>query len=454
MSHSALEEVVSLVKSRSGNPVAYAGTIEYSAYDDFSILIAAIECKESGWETGGLEVAEQMFKHLLSKSPDYAAAFYELAVVHRYQRRLREALTCAVQAARKAPDNSSYALFLAHMFYANGCWDEGNAALDRIAPANPNDRAQIAAMRGFGDYLKEFPRERARYITDAIRQRHYWMSVEEVAEAIKSAIRSQQGFALVRLGDGEGTFARVNLEDERRFADLYSHCRSFWVRFLLGESFDPTWTGYEALTAHLMPFVQQADILGVAYWDWLDYEYSIAAERTIPCLLNINRYVLDNIKHITLCNQDIHLQLHQTGLLKGILRNLQSVSVISCLEGLDAKIREMFEIKNVDLIRIPSENYAPHLAHLAARDSRSHFPQFFWNIMHFLARPHDGKVFLIAAGTLGKYYACVIKKHGGIALDLGSIVDGWMKLPSRPYYASTFGIDDVNKSADVSYSDK
>ncbi|GJE02526.1 GT-D fold domain-containing protein [Methylobacterium isbiliense] len=454
MSQSALEEIVSLVKSRSGNPVAYAGTIDYSAYDDFSILIAAIECKEFGWETGGLEVAEQMFKHLLSKNPDYAAAFYELAVVHRYQRRLREALTCAVQASCKAPDNVSYAVFLAHMFYANGCWDEGNAALDRIAPTNPHDRAQIAAMRGFGDYLKEFPRERARYITDAIRQRHYWMSVEEVAQAIKSAIRSQQGFALVRLGDGEGTFARVNPEDERRFADLYGYCRRFWVKFLLGESFDPTWTGYEALTAHLMPFVEQADILGVAYWDWLDYEYSIAAERTIPCLLNINRYVLENINCITLCNQDVHLQLHRTGMLAEIMRELQSVSVISCLEGLDARVKEMFGVKNVDIIRIPSENHAPHLANIVNRSSVSHFPKVFWEVMHSLARPHDGKVFLIAAGTFGKYYACVIKKHGGIALDMGSIVDGWMKLASRPFYASAFGIEDTNKSGEMSDSDK
>ncbi|MFE1601956.1 tetratricopeptide repeat protein [Methylobacterium sp. ID0610] len=446
MPRSALEEVVSLVKSRTGDPLSFADTIDYGAHDDFQILVAAIECKESGWETGGLEVAERMLKRLLAKSPDYAAGFYELAVVHRFQRRLSDALNCAVQAARKAPGNLGYGVFQAHMFYANGCWDEGDAALDGIVAAHPGERAQIAAMRGFGAYLKEFPRERARYITDEIRRRHYWMSVEEVAAAITSAIRSRRGFALVRLGDGEGTFARVNPADEQRFADLYDHCRRFWVTFLLGESFDPSWTGYEALTAHLMPTVEQADILGVAYWDWIDYEYSIAAERTIPCLLNINRYVLENVRYSTLCNQDIHLQLYRTGLLAEVMREVPSATVISCLDGLDAKIREMFGIADVDLIRIPSESHAPHLAHVAHRTDKPHFPQVFWDLMHALARPHHGRVFLIAAGTFGKYYACVIKQHGGIALDLGSIVDGWMKLASRPGYGSVFGIGGADPS--------
>jgi hypothetical protein len=114
----------------------------------------------------------------------------------------------------------------------------------------------------------------------------------------------------------------------------------------------------------------------------------------------------------------------------------------------------MFGVKNVDIIRIPSENHAPHLANIVNRSSVSHFPKVFWEVMHSLARPHDGKVFLIAAGTFGKYYACVIKKHGGIALDMGSIVDGWMKLASRPFYASAFGIEDTNKSGEMSDSDK
>jgi tetratricopeptide (TPR) repeat protein len=443
MTRPNLEEVVAMVKERRGDPCALARSVDYSGYRDDTVLIAGIECKENGWESGGLEVAEIIFESLIAKTPVYSPAYYELAVVHRFQKRLDKALSRASEAARLDQGNFTYCVFQAHMFYANGCWDEGDTVLDNINCGDGNERSQVAAMRSFGDYLKEFPLERARYITDEIRRRHYWMSVEELATVIKSAIRERRGFALVRLGDGEGTFARISRRDEKRFEDLYSHCRRFWTSFLLGQDFDPSWTGYNALTDNLMPYVEQADVLGVAYWDWINYEYSIAAERTIPCLLNINRYVLENVNHITLCNQDVHLQLHRTGQMNEIMRDVKSLTVISCLDGLNDKIKEMFGIVDVEQIKIPSESHAPHLVGLTGAYDKPHFPQVFWDLMHSLDRPHQGRVFLIAAGTFGKYYACVIKKNGGIALDMGSIVDGWMRLASRPFYNSLFNIDNT-----------
>ncbi|MFD6320003.1 hypothetical protein E8E01_11585 [Methylorubrum populi] len=441
MTRPKLEEVVAMVKERRGDPCALARSVDYSGYRDDTVLIAGIECKENGWESGGLEVAEIIFESLIAKTPVYSPAYYELAVVHRFQKRLDKALFRASEAARLDQGNFTYCVFQAHMFYANGCWNEGDTVLDNINCGDDNERSQVAAMRSFGDYLKEFPMERARYITDEIRRRHYWMSVEELATVIKSAIRERRGFALVRLGDGEGTFARISCRDEKRFEDLYSHCRRFWTSFLLGQDFDPSWTGYNALTDNLMPYVEQADVLGVAYWDWISYEYSIAAERTIPCLLNINRYVLEKVNHITLCNQDVHLQLHRTGQMNEIMRDVKSLTVISCLDGLNDKIKEMFEIIDVEQIKIPSESHAPHLVGLTGAYDKPHFPQVFWDLMHSLDRPHQGRVFLIAAGTFGKYYACVIKKNGGIALDMGSIVDGWMRLASRPFYNSLFNLD-------------
>lgn len=38
-----------------------------------------------------------------------------------------------------------------------------------------------------------------------------------------------------------------------------------------------------------------------------------------------------------------------------------------------------------------------------------------------------GRVFLIAAGLLGKHYCNIIKLQGGIALDIGSVLDSWAK---------------------------
>ena len=152
--------------------------------------------------------------------------------------------------------------------------------------------------------------------------------------------------------------------------------------------------------------------------------------------MNINRHFYENerIPGLSLCDQLIHIQLHTGRLIDPIMAELPRLTVISCLDELPARIREKFGIDDIELIKIPSETYAPHLYGETKLRRSLHYPHAFWPVIERLSVPHDGRVFLIAAGTFGKYYATVIKRHGGIALDLGSLVDGWMRLVSRPGY--------------------
>lgn len=46
--------------------------------------------------------------------------------------------------------------------------------------------------------------------------------------------------------------------------------------------------------------------------------------------------------------------------------------------------------------------------------------------------PKRGAVFLVAAGLLGKVYCHRIHRLGGIAIDVGSVVDAWMGFGTRP----------------------
>jgi hypothetical protein len=41
-------------------------------------------------------------------------------------------------------------------------------------------------------------------------------------------------------------------------------------------------------------------------------------------------------------------------------------------------------------------------------------------------------IWLIAAGYLGKIYCDEVREAGGIALDVGSVVDGWCGKLTRP----------------------
>jgi hypothetical protein len=269
------------------------------------------------------------------------------------------------------------------------------------------------------------------------------MSTEEVAAQINAAMDEKRGFSLIRMGDGEGAFTKVDAEDEARYANLYRWMRRDWEKALFGDSFDARGTGYASVVDTLLDVSLQQDIVGVPYANWVDHEYAISSARGIPCVLNVHRAYLAAAargqRRPFVCDQRIHIELHNRGFVEPILRRAGSVGVISCHSALPDKMKAAFGLHDVELFKIPGEKYTSGM-----RDqdqmSGEHFPFVFWDIVRRLSVPHDGRVFMIAAGTLAKFYADVIKRHGGIALDLGSLVDGWLNISSRPGYDASLAL--------------
>jgi hypothetical protein len=66
---------------------------------------------------------------------------------------------------------------------------------------------------------------------------------------------------------------------------------------------------------------------------------------------------------------------------------------------------------------------------------RSHFPLVYNDIVSNLRREsQQGRVWIVAAGILGKRYCAEVRAQGGVALDVGSIVDGWLGKATRPTF--------------------
>jgi hypothetical protein len=92
---------------------------------------------------------------------------------------------------------------------------------------------------------------------------------------------------------------------------------------------------------------------------------------------------------------------------------------------------KVFSLSSIEYHFISGElghkNYLPDEA-----INGKHYPDQFNTINCSISRPLNGKLFLVAAGILGKFYCHTIKRNGGIALDIGSIADGWMNCDTRP----------------------
>jgi hypothetical protein len=135
------------------------------------------------------------------------------------------------------------------------------------------------------------------------------------------------------------------------------------------------------------------------------------------------------------CSQHVHIDLHLGGALERVIRSAGAVSVISCLQEIPALVTERFGITDVEFHRIPGEKGSSRVLGEAAV-AGSHYPEVFNQLNAQLSKPHNGRLFLIAGGLLGKIYAATVRRHGGIALDVGSLVDAWTGHATRPGYGS------------------
>jgi hypothetical protein len=386
-------------------------------------------------QAGFLDLAEKVLLQALASDAKHPAALYELAVIYRLSNRKHLAIASLLKAQAAAPEHGQIRLLLAHMLYAVGAYPEAVEVCRGIVPKGAAEEEDCAVLQEFGDYLREFPADRARYMVEEVHRRFRYLNPVQVAATIRSAIETRRPFSLVRLGDGEGIFARIGAEDEARHARLYANLRRGWYAGLYGDAFDPAATGYSAIVETLMSVAGEADLVGVPYRSWVAHEYAISSIRGVPGLVNVHRHFLrhQDPSGPAICDQNIHTELHKQGLIEPILRMSRDIGLISCVSDLPERLRARFGLDSVELFKIPGERYSQALRSQEAL-SGVHFPFVYWEIVQRLSQPHHGRVFLIAAGTLAKFYAAVIKRHGGIALDIGSLVDGWMRIASRPGY--------------------
>src|SRR5215210_7246622 len=71
-----------------------------------------------------------------------------------------------------------------------------------------------------------------------------------------------------------------------------------------------------------------------------------------------------------------------------------------------------------------------------------HYPTAFNDIIARIRRERRRGLFFVGAGFLGKAYCREIRLAGGIAVDMGSVMDVWAGVPSRTGYENV-----VNKFA-------
>ena len=238
------------------------------------------------------------------------------------------------------------------------------------------------------------------------------LTTQAVAEQAAQAVKDRKPWSLLRIGDGDCIFLgypQVFTLDRFRFV-----MRTMWGDTDLGLSDmiplrEAEWNAYRA-----------ADVLGIApfgekggEWD-VGYQWAEASG------------LLDGKP---LCTVDIAANLWLGGHFDAILAGAKSVCLVTCRDVAGRFAARFPWVERVVHIPVPHEWHAERDRPYTER----HWPDGYNRIMRQVAAC-DADVFLVGAGAPGKAYAALAAHHGAVALEIGSLFDGWAGMThSRQY---------------------
>jgi hypothetical protein len=129
-------------------------------------------------------------------------------------------------------------------------------------------------------------------------------------------------------------------------------------------------------------------------------------------------------------SMDAAIDMHKDGIYRKLFYGLKRLYYISCRNLVD-EISRTFFIPEVEGYHLKPQN-APCVGPILT--DKKHYPDCYNDLIsNWIPQRAKGNVFLVGAGGLGKVYCTEIKRHGGIALDIGSIMDGWAGYCTRSY---------------------
>jgi hypothetical protein len=269
------------------------------------------------------------------------------------------------------------------------------------------------------------------------------MAVNDVSKSISRKAKQGKPFSLIRLGDGEGLLLSMTSESpESDFKYLTGHIGP------LGMDVEVVIN----LRDKLVKAIQGSDIIGVrndiVNVNFGNEKFSLPKNEFLTefrknfklrdvektpgyhssrriaslqkCLANI-----DFQEHVQFCSAWIHYGFHSSGAIFDLLKQEAKIGLITCRSELQGLLKDFFNL-SVKYIEIPDMyRDAP-----SPKSPHGYISQL-ENVFSQRLVEHPGMVYLVGGGLYGKLYCNLIKSQGGIAIDLGSLFDAWLGIPSR-----------------------
>lgn len=229
-----------------------------------------------------------------------------------------------------------------------------------------------------------------------------------VVRTAEMALAQGRGFSLIRLGDGEG--AMLSHEAPRMAVDL-----AFCMRIWFGDQ-TMAEADRRAIANGLERAMRGADVLGLPRPRQLQ-----VAMRYHEVFANLERVL--GARRPIVGDMALHFYLQWSGALGHLVRRARRVVLIGCRD-VAGQFAAHFDVAVAQwLVRGEAKFPGPV--------QEPHWPTGYARMMARIETVGPGDLVLVGAGVLGKAYGAAAARRGAVAIDIGSVFDGWAGVISR-----------------------
>lgn len=239
------------------------------------------------------------------------------------------------------------------------------------------------------------------------------------ATDILNLLQTNRPISIIRSGDGECQVLKSN-----ESIAAYRGCvKNVMVRQM---GYEPTMGDVEKVRENLITAYSDADVVGIPNHAQMDRlsEHWQATEKTVKPYCHTKKFTYTDVAYDMLYN----------GMLDTWLRDKKRIVYIGCRD-LDEPMRKRF-----GAINIHSYIIAPEAKFTSGYEGIRHFPEMFNQMEWWMdAVPtYEGVPCLVGAGVIGKIYCNWFRDRGGVAFDIGAVMDLWAGFSTR---GPTRGLD-------------
>lgn len=244
------------------------------------------------------------------------------------------------------------------------------------------------------------------------------LSYARTREIISYHISNRKPCSVVRVGDGESVI--LEWPKTNVVGDLEAHLRLWFGRTNIERNV------IEWLKRRLVSACKNASILGIPTRAQVKMHARYRSSYREVASLRKKRCG----DHYGVCDAAVHRLLQLSGDLSAYLNEAEYLGIVTS-KNVTGEVQEYFKPRVLTHYWIPGEN---SMSSDAEEADFCWLPNGYKEIRESIHVPYRGAVFLVGGGLMGKLLCEDIRKKGGIAIDIGSIFDGWTKVVTRDYF--------------------